>query len=469
MDRDRLEHVLPRPTACGTQKRNGFVLWAAALVLVAACGCSVSAPFTKNDFGQAMPANAPVEEVVRRVNANIERLQAWRSNDVRISGQSLPVHLGGHIAVEAPRNFRLTAGILGMDEEADFGSNNDWFWFWVKRGNANGQPSYVYQAKHEDVQNSQMLSQIPFQPDWLMEALGVVPIDPQHVTLRAEPHSQIVNLISERLSPSGQSIKQVIRVDLRRGIVLSHSLYDINGNLIACARLDKHYPDKATGIPMPHLIALEWPQADLKINLEIGQIDVNPTSIPPQNWVVPRKPYYPAFDIGARTRRAAQIAGATSAPTRDADASSAAPTTGGPPSDFGAPSPVSHASGQGSTPRSTNGGSWPEATGSEEWSKPIEGTPSTSMGTSRANGNPFDRDLAPQSPANVAPARGPSADDSFSNPATSAGTVSPAGAFSGKSALQSPSGPASNPSASASPPSGSPSRNSGDPFEALPN
>jgi hypothetical protein len=468
MDRDRLEHVLPRPTERRMQNSNGFVPWIAALVLLAASGCPVSGPFTKNDFGQAMPANAPVEEVVRRVNANIERLQAWRSNDVRISGQSLPVHLSGHIAVEAPRNFRLTAGILGMDEEADFGSNSDWFWFWVKRGNANGQPSYVYQAKHEDVQNSQMLSQIPFQPDWLMEALGVVPIDPQHVTLQAERHSQVVNLMSERLSPSGQSIKKVISVDLRRGIVLSHSLYDINGNLIARARLDKHYPDKATNLLMPHLIVLEWPQADLKINLEIGQTDVNPTSIPPQNWVVPRKPYYPAFDIGARARKAAQIAGATSAPTRDADASSAAPATGGPPSDFGAPSPVSHAGGQASSLRSKNAGSWPESTGSEEWSKPIEGTPSTSIGASRANGNPFDRDLAPQAPTNLPPTRGPSTDDPFPNPAANPRAASP-GTLSGRSTLQSPSGPASIPSASASPPSGSPSKNSGDPFEALPN
>jgi hypothetical protein len=340
-----------------------------------------------------------------------------------------------------------------MDEEADFGSNSDWFWFWVKRGNANGQPSYVYQAKHEDVQNSQMLSQIPFQPDWLMEALGVIPINPQHVTLHPEPHGQIVNLISDLLSPSGQSVKKVIRVDLRHGIVLSHSLHDVNGNLIARARLDKHIPDKATGIPMPHLIVLEWPQADLKINLEINQIDVNPTSIPPQNWVVPRKPYYPAFDIGARARRAAQIAGATNAPTRDADASAAAPATDGPPSDFGAPSPVSHASGQTSSPRSKNAGAWPESPGGEEWSKPIEGTPSASVGKSRANGNPLDRDLATQSPANVPAARGPSADDPFLNPATSAGTASPVRV----------------PSASVSPTPGSPSRNSGDPFEALPN
>ncbi len=59
---------------------------------------------------------------------------------LRISGRSLPVHLTGHIAVAQPRNFRLTAGALGMTDEADFGSNAEWFWFWVRRG----QPNYVF-------------------------------------------------------------------------------------------------------------------------------------------------------------------------------------------------------------------------------------------------------------------------------------------------------------------------------------
>src|ERR1700722_429172 len=178
MDRDSAREVSRLTTA----PRPETVLrclsaWSATLVLLTAAGCTIPAPFTRNDLGPSLPSNASAEEVVRRVNTNIDRLWAWRSNDVRISGPSMPVHLSGQIAVERPRNFRLTAGILGMDEEADFGSNTDSFWFWVKRANARVERSYVSQARHEDVANSQMLSQIPFQPDWLMEALGVVPID----------------------------------------------------------------------------------------------------------------------------------------------------------------------------------------------------------------------------------------------------------------------------------------------------
>jgi hypothetical protein len=458
MDRESFGEV-STPTAAARPPRTlrGVSIWSAMLALLTMAGCAIPAPFTRNDFGPSLPANASVEEVVRRVNTNIERLQAWRSNDVRISGQSLPVHLGGQIAVERPRNFRLTAGILGMDEEADFGSNIDWFWFWVKRGNANGQPSYVYQARHEDVPNSQMLSQIPFQPDWLMEALGVVPIDAQKMTLRPEPSGQIVNLMSERLSPSGQAVKKVIRVDLRRGVVLSQSLYDIDGKLIASARLEKHAMDKATGIVLPHLIALEWPQANLQINLEIDHIDVNPTTIPPRNWEVPKKPYYPAFDIGALSRRQMQTAGPADGTGGRADTASAAIDASsapqGPPAQFGAPSPLA-GPGRPTYGPSQSSASWPEAAGGNgsEWNQPIQGPPAASTGQARA-ANPFDGD--PQTPPAArmpaaSPARTTSAADPFGDQPTVLGSQVPARPSSG------------------SPGSSSSGSSSGDPFESMP-
>ena len=433
----------------------------AAIALLATAGCNIPAPFTQHEFGPSLPANASVEEVVRRVNTNIERLQAWRSNSVRISGESLPVHLAGQISVERPRNFHLTAGILGMDEEADFGSNTEWFWFWVKRASANGKPSYVYQARHEDMSSSQMLSQIPFQPDWLMEALGVVPIDAQHMTLHAEPSGQIVNLISEVLSPSGQMVKKMIRVDLRRGVVLSHSLHDSNGNLIARARLDKHAPDKATGIVMPHLIALEWPEARLQINLDIDRIDVNPTTIPARNWEVPRKgSYYPAFDIGAMNRKRSQLAGPSAVrrdraePVSAAIDNSSAPQ--GPPDQFGAPSPLA-GPGRATIGLGNNRGSWPEADASSEWNQPIQAPPPTSTGRARAAAPPFDGDSsstrATNAPSSSA-ARGTTADP-FADPQTPPGLQPPVRPI--------PAG--FTPGSSGSSNSGS---SSVDPFDALP-
>jgi hypothetical protein len=372
----------------------------------------------------------------------------------------MPVHLGGQIAVERPRNFRLTANVLGMDEEADFGSNTDWFWFWVKRANARGKPSYVYQARHEDVANSQMLSQIPFQPDWLMEALGVVPIDAQHVTLHSEERSgQYVNLISERLSPSGQTVKKVIRVDLHRGLVLSHSLYDINGALIARAWLDQHFRDKPTGIVLPHLIALEWPQANLKIKLEIGQIDVNPTTIPPRNWQVPKKdPYYPAFDIGALSRKHTQMADGASVlsgqygqPRQVGQvdtASGAVSAPSDPPGQFGAPSPLANP-GRSAVGAGKNSGQWPETNGAGEWNQPMQSPSGASPGRVLMDASPFDGDPAEVSakttPAN--PSKRATTSDPFGDPAPASGSQTPA--------RPAPASPSSNSSGS----------NSGDRFQ----
>jgi hypothetical protein len=271
----------------------------AGLLVLASVGCQIAMPFARNEYGSPLAENAGLEEVVHRVNTNIEHLQAWRSSDLRISGKSLPVHLTGHIAVERPRNFRLTASALGMTDEADFGSNAQWFWFWVRRGS----PPYVFRAQHDDMARSEALRQaIPFQPDWLIEALGVSPIDPKQVS-RIEPGEdhQTVNLISDLLSPSNQPVQKVVRVDLRHGVVLGHYLYDANRRLIAKADLGKFQVQE--GIILPHLISLDWPQAGMQINLELGQIDINPTLVATHVFEVPNKePMYPTKDIGAITR-----------------------------------------------------------------------------------------------------------------------------------------------------------------------
>ncbi len=290
-------------------------------IILLAAGCSFNLPLSKNDFGPSLPQNAGAKEVVERVNANIERLHSWRADGVRISGPDMPMHLSGHLAVERPRNFRLTAGVGGFTEEADFGSNAEWFWFWVKRG----QPNYVFRARHEDIPYSEVLRQIPFEPDWVMEAFGVVPIDPEQIILQPGDH-HTVNLISERLSPSGQPVKKVVIVDASRGVIVGHNLYDRSGNLIAKATLDKHELDRTSRVVLPRLIVLEWPQAKLQIRLDIGHVEVNPGSIPARVWDVPNKqPYYRTVDLGVSSRGRRQRPAPVAPPQRGGDERSVLP------------------------------------------------------------------------------------------------------------------------------------------------
>lgn len=275
-----------------------FLFICAAVSAVSTAGCSFTFPLARQQqFGPALPADAPKAEIVQRVNDNIAKVQSWRSTNVQISGKGpmMRIKIGAKVAVESPKHFRLNANSI-RGEEADFGCNDERFWFWTREG----EPKCVFHARHDQMGQNAQLRQIPFQPDWLMEVLGVVPLNEEELTLDVESTSRRqASLTSERLSPSGRPVKRVILVDTQYGRVLQHSLYDESGMLIAKAKLSHHKREPKSGAILPHVIEIEWPQANnLAMTMEIGSFEVNPASIPPQTFELPSKRGYASLDLG---------------------------------------------------------------------------------------------------------------------------------------------------------------------------
>jgi len=246
-----------------------------------------------------LPPNASKSELIAHLNENISKLNSWRSTDVRIGARGpggLPVKLSAVIAVESPRNFRLRARSLLGGDEADLGSNAERFWFWMRRG---GEPNYVFTARHDELHLVQQRMPIPFQPDWLMEVLGVIPIDESQYTLeRHGTEAGTVNLISDRLSPDGRPVRQVVLVDTCYGFIKQHTLYDSRGRLIASAVLKNHKTDPSTGVTLPRRIDLHWPQTKLSLTMYLDTVEINPERMPEQTWRLPHIPDCPPFDMG---------------------------------------------------------------------------------------------------------------------------------------------------------------------------
>jgi len=284
-------------------RRMLTVLSLLSMLIAALPGCHYSFPFlTRNEFGNPLPADATKAEIIARVNDNIAKIHSWQSTDVHISGGGtlLPMRISAKIAVEAPRNFRLNA-TTPFGEEADFGSNDQQFWFWVKRSDM----PYVFLASHEQVGRNEMLRQIPFQPDWLMEVLGVMPLNEEEFELEFDDTAErTAQLTSVRMLPSGQPVRRVIHVDTRYGKILQQSLYNMKNEPIAKAHLNKHVRDEATGAILPRLIQIEWPQPaphqPLKLNIEIGKFEINPSHMPSQIWEVPQKHGYQTVNLDAQ-------------------------------------------------------------------------------------------------------------------------------------------------------------------------
>ncbi len=242
-----------------------------------------------------------VEEVVDHLNRNVDKLQAWRANNVRIRANNMP--LSGTLAVERGRHLRLVVNSIAGNE-VDMGSNDDLFWIWAKRMPP---PEYVY-CRHEHAEAVRQAMGIPFEPEWLLQALGVAPLQSTGTKLEIEPTLRQARLVQQVTSAHGRPLRKVILVDLQRGVILEHSVYDYNGKPIAVARLEEHQLDKASGVVLPRRVKLDWPQSDMSFVMNLGQIEVNPKGIPPQIWDMPKMNGYQMADLGTMVRAGTRVA-----------------------------------------------------------------------------------------------------------------------------------------------------------------
>ncbi len=277
---------------------NLLVFWLATLSLP---GCVFDKFFPQDNGIQPIDHQLSQQALIEHLNQNIRGLHSWSCTDASIytrPSKYLPMELklSAQVAVERDKNFRLRARSLRGDE-ADFGSNSERFWFWMRAN----KPPYVFTARHEDMAAVGRRLQIPFHPTWIMEALGVAPLDPNSITVQqpgVEPNT--VLLISEERSPSQELVRREIVVDTHLGVILAHRLYDGQGQKLAEARLRRHRREPS-GIVMPHVIELDWPQHQMAMTMELSNIEINPSDLSEQTWRLPEDiPGSPPFDMGER-------------------------------------------------------------------------------------------------------------------------------------------------------------------------
>lgn len=223
--------------------------------------------------------NPRVEEVVAHLNQNTDRVQCWHTNRVGITADGWL--LSGTIAVEKGRHLRLEVTSM-RGKEVDLGSNNERFWVWSREMD----PGFVT-CKHENLELARQLVGIPFEPDWLMQALGVEPIPTTGVTMQSDPMNEHVRLVEHILSAHGQPLRRTVVVDLKKGIVVEHSLYNYNSVPIVTAKLSDHRLDKDSGVVLPHRVVIELPQHKMAMTMRLSGVQVNPKSIPSAVWEMP--------------------------------------------------------------------------------------------------------------------------------------------------------------------------------------
>lgn len=290
-------------------------LLAAAAVLCPAVGCNWMREW-RDQQGMTRPTGAlpkrDAEDFVRFVNWRASQLQSVEYGDVRmrVSGKGIPipVNLDGNLAAAQPRSFRMrTQGKLAG--VVDLGSNPEQFWVYM--GGA-GETMFVY-ATHADFDagRARLPGNLPFEPDWVMQALGMNPLPPAAGAalppafptaggFGASPQAPVAYdvKIDEReqayvlgwtgTAPGGTVVRKEIVIDGtpatgKRSQVKRHVLRDAKGQLIATADIRAaeiaRVGQDANGYPLavqyPTHLTLRWENPRFEMDLQLDRATVN--------------------------------------------------------------------------------------------------------------------------------------------------------------------------------------------------
>jgi hypothetical protein len=291
------------------------VLGLSAILLLSGCADSKWSIFRhQQDSAQLMTQQQPptADQLVAHLNRNAAQIHALVCSNVDLDcKQGLQQwHIPSKLACQKPRNFRLMATVVGHSE-ADIGSNDYEFWYWIKRGDP-----YLIHCSYQDLEKGVRIP-FPFQPEWVMEALGMAQYDPRE-SYEVLQKDRTYQLVQNTRNAQGQRVRKVIVFNMQNGQVTDHILTDLNGRREICrAHIDEHI-EVRQGVVLPRRIVFTYPAESLSLKMTLwhraDEVTVDPQFDAERINALFRRPVLqgvPSYDLarGPDSTNAVQRAG----------------------------------------------------------------------------------------------------------------------------------------------------------------
>ena len=215
--------------------------------------------------------------------------------------------LYGNLAFEQSMRLRLVAGLpIGTGREIDLGSNDELFWFWIRRND----PPGVYYCRHAEFASSPISRELAVDPHLVVEAFGLTYLDPNGEYRGPMPVVGRGYMVENvRQTPQGP-VKREIIVEGRQGLIVEQRIYDPRGQLMAVANIDHFSRDALTGYFMPSQIrvrsVLPPPAQPFSMDINLGQVQVNRPGGNEQLWAMPAYEGSPPINLCRPNRALAQ-------------------------------------------------------------------------------------------------------------------------------------------------------------------
>jgi hypothetical protein len=270
---------------------------AALLLPVWMASCSLPRGAYVQPAPLAFQQTPDLPAVIQAVNANSRRVAQLRADQARLTIDGAISGLQARLDFDRPHRFRLLAETGLTGRELDLGSNDNVYWMWAKRL----QPPTVFYGHHDQFFRGAAQHVLPVPPHWLVEALGIVHLDPAH-----EHEGPIAagdgrwQLRTRFPTPRGP-LTRIMEIDARYAWVLQQQLFDANGQPLASVVASGFRYDPAHAVSLPDVIRVDFPPAELSFSLETEGYVVNqplPDTEAQARWTLPELTGHQYVDIG---------------------------------------------------------------------------------------------------------------------------------------------------------------------------
>jgi hypothetical protein len=271
------------------------------LGLTSQTGCQVFRGFGK----KAVPAPVVLNglpsqaDLVARLNAHTSRVRQLQSN-VSLELPGAP-RLTGTLILERPNRLRLKAGVGGISEMGfDVGSNAELFWVWNKASLPGQPPPSIYYAKQIDYHRVQQLTSIPIDPQWIIDASGLVEFSPTDVHHGPYAEDGRLKLVTIHRTPDGH-VTRVSTIDPRTALIVQQALYDGGNRLMGYTNSTSFEYFEQENISLPRRIEMHLigPSGqDVKLAINASQYRINAFhGNAEQTWSMPNPDGVPLINL----------------------------------------------------------------------------------------------------------------------------------------------------------------------------
>ena len=195
-----------------------------------------------------------LDELLTKLNSNASAVRQLDAN-IKLSMAGMP-KLKGKLQLERPNRIRMKAGVMGVAElGVDVGSNDELFWVWARASLPNQTPA-IYYARHNQFQDSQMRAALPLEPQWLIDATGLVEFSPNETHQGPFPGPNgFLKLISTRQTAAGPMYRQTL-IEPQSSRIYQQTIYDASGKRVAYSDSSEFRTYADGQVSLPHKIVL---------------------------------------------------------------------------------------------------------------------------------------------------------------------------------------------------------------------